>query len=84
MLHRGTLLAGQSGSGSEDRTVPQESERAQGALQFKDGLRRELVPRGQPLRSVEFGSRNESITAARMQEASVYCPGCGKRENQMR
>lgn len=40
MLHRGTLLAGQSGSGSEDRTAPQESERAQGALQFKDGLRR--------------------------------------------
>ena len=40
MLHRGTLLAGQSGSGSEDRTAPRESERAQGALQFKDGLRR--------------------------------------------
>ena len=40
MLHRGPLLAGQSGSGSKDRTAPQESERAKGALQFKDGLRR--------------------------------------------
>ena len=78
MLHRGTLLAGQSGSGSEDRTAPQESERAQGALQFKDGLRRELVPREQPLRSVGFGSRNESITAARMQEHLSIVPGAVK------
>ena len=78
MLHRGTLLAGQSGSGSEDRKAPRESERAQGALQFKDGLRRELVPREQPLRSVGFGSRNESITAARMQEHLSIVPGAVK------
>ena len=51
MLHRGTLLAGQSGSGSEDRKAPRESERAQGALQFKDGLRRVNTKKG-PVRSV--------------------------------
>ena len=78
MLHRGTLLAGQSGSGSEDRTAPQESERAQGALQFKDGLRRELVPREQLIRSVGFGPRNESIAAARMQEHLSIVPGAVK------
>ena len=51
---------------------------AQGVLQFKDGLRRELVPREQPLRSVGFGSRNESITAARMQEHLSIVPGAVK------